>query len=480
MSVQSQRLVIVERSLERIRVGLDADGYDLLLALVGPSGMEILQVAIRAREGACEDCLVPKPIFRGILAAALEGVVQQDALDIIYPGEDMPMAGEGAFAAAGFVPDVADVGANGSRFTSRRYEVDDWEAVQRLALEQGWADGLPIVPPTPARVQEHLDAAGLAPDAVIGRAEERDVDFVAEMVAINAVMAGASPEHMRVLVAAIEAVCDPRFKFNHLASLGSPWPLFLVSGPIVEELGLHHSLYLFGPDAHVNSRLSRAFSLSMRNIAHASNSGIQRGQWGNPIRWQCFVGESPDSPWPPLHTERGMPVKASVVTAVSTYPGTPNQISTVDPAPERMLDALCHSMAHWGGAQATRGTYVVMMGPHHAEWFLEQGWSRADVRRYVVENTTATIADLKRRGAWGIGVGEMPPEFFEIQAGDEESTISIFQSNGDLDQYVWIGSAVEERDVDVIIVVTGGDAGRRMGFAVPYQLSTNPVSRRIR
>lgn len=363
-------------------------------------------------------------------------------------------------------------------FRSKRHVVDDLEAMQELCGEQGWGDGLPVIPPTPQRVQEFLDAARLTPDTIVARAPERNVVFVAESVAVNAVMAGARPEQMPVLVAAIEAVCDPRFKFNHLASLGSPWPLFIVSGPIVKELGLHTDIYPFGPESPPCSQLSRAFSLSLRNIAYAATGGIQRGQWGNPVRWQAFIGDDPSSAWGPMHTDRGFPEDASVLTAASIEPGAPYQIKTGDPEPERMLDALCDATAGWGAALWCRGTYVVLIGPHQAEWLSEKGWTRSDVRRYVLENTKATVADLKRRGAWG-HVEDILPEQMSVQPGDETTNVYLFKDNEDLDQYVWARSARENRECDVLIAVAGGDAGRRFSIGIPYEFSTNPVSRAI-
>lgn len=363
-------------------------------------------------------------------------------------------------------------------FRATRHQVDDIEAMQQLCREQGWGDGLPVLPPTPERVAEFLDAAGLAPETVVATAPERNVKFVAESVAVNAVMAGGRPEQMPVLVAAIEAVCDPHFKFNHLASLGSPWPLFIVSGPIVEDLGLHADIYPFGPESSACAQLSRAFSFSLRNIAYARTGGIQRGQWGNPVRWQAFIGDDPGSAWGPMHTERKFAEDASVLTAASIEPGAPYQIKTTDPEPERMLDALCDATAGWGAALWCRGTYVVLVGPHHAAWLSENGWSRADVRRYVLDHTKATVADLKKREAWG-HVEDIPPELREPRPGDEKTDVYLFKDNPGLDQYVWARSAREDRECDVLIAVAGGDAGRRFSIGIPYEFSTNPVSRVI-
>src|SRR5437867_920995 len=109
---------------------------------------------------------------------------------------------------------------------SEQIDVADERAAMEYAWEHGWTDGLPIVAPTPERVATFLDYAKLAPDALIGEYRVRNRGITAEKVAINAVMAGCKPEYLPVVIAAIEAVTDPVFKLNHIASTSSPWPAF--------------------------------------------------------------------------------------------------------------------------------------------------------------------------------------------------------------------------------------------------------------
>src|SRR5581483_11455363 len=115
-----------------------------------------------------------------------------------------------------------------SRLSSARLHFDDALAAIEHYLDRGWTDGLPIVPPTEDRVAAFLDAAGLAPDRILGENRTRRRVVPAEKVAINAVMAGCRPEYMPVVVAALEALCDEAFHLHLTASLSGSAPLVIV------------------------------------------------------------------------------------------------------------------------------------------------------------------------------------------------------------------------------------------------------------
>src|SRR3712207_5211914 len=90
--------------------------------------------------------------------------------------------------------------------------------VQEHFFEQGWTDGLPIVPPTPDRVFDMLTGAGVTdPDQVVGVVPQRGVAVTVEHAAINAVMAGCRPDYFPIVLAALGAVLDPAFN-PHTAS----------------------------------------------------------------------------------------------------------------------------------------------------------------------------------------------------------------------------------------------------------------------
>ena len=70
--------------------------------------------------------------------------------------------------------------------------------------EQGWSDGLPLVPPTPARVKHMLTGTARNPDEILGHCAPMYGEVSIEKVAINAVMAGCGRRHLRIVLAAVE------------------------------------------------------------------------------------------------------------------------------------------------------------------------------------------------------------------------------------------------------------------------------------
>ena len=123
------------------------------------------------------------------------------------------------------------------RLQSTAYEVSDTVEAIEFYFEKGWTDGLPVIPPTEGSIRAMLEAVGLDPGEEVAFIENRQVSVTAEKVAINAVMAGCKPEYMPVVVAAVEAIGDPRYGYHGPAtSTGGSAVFMLVNGPIAREL----------------------------------------------------------------------------------------------------------------------------------------------------------------------------------------------------------------------------------------------------
>jgi hypothetical protein len=366
--------------------------------------------------------------------------------------------------------------------TSGRHSANGLAAALDYAYEAGWSDGLPIVPPTEAVVRPFLNFMNKKPADIIVDIAERGRTITAEKLAINSAMAGCRPEYLPVIIAALEAMADSRFRFNHLASQGSPWPLIVVNGPIIKQIGLNSGAYVFGPGCRANATIARAVSLVLRNCAGAKYEDVQRGTFGNPIRWAACIAENEETGWTPLHVQRGFAAEESTVTVVSTYPGSPSSVSVnlFGEDPERMLDGVCHAIASWGGGQWIRGTYALLVGPLHVGLFQKANWTKADVLRYIVDNTRSSVADLKYRGAWGNMNSGTDIGSLAIKPGDSDTYLYLFKENPELDKYLFLKSATEDREISVMIIVTGGDSGARVAITVPYQFSTTAVTKAVR
>lgn len=154
--------------------------------------------------------------------------------------------------------------------TSRHFEADDFLAAQELFLERGWTDGLPVIPPTPELVESMLTHTSRASDEVVGEIPERRRAVTAEKIAINAVMAGCAPEYMPVVVAAVEAMCDPASgPHGPTASTRGAGLLLIVNGPPVLALGINSGGNVFGPGVRANATIGRALRLIIMNCAGA-------------------------------------------------------------------------------------------------------------------------------------------------------------------------------------------------------------------
>src|SRR5437867_3974427 len=113
------------------------------------------------------------------------------------------------------------------------------EAVLAYVEAQGWGDGLPVIPPTEARVQAMLDGTPLPPAHVVGVVEPRRGEATVEKIAVNAVLAGCTPAYLPAVIAAVEAVCEPQFNLYALnTTTCCATPALMVNGPGRRVLGV--------------------------------------------------------------------------------------------------------------------------------------------------------------------------------------------------------------------------------------------------
>ena len=358
---------------------------------------------------------------------------------------------------------------------STRVSLDDEYAVMQHFWEQGWTDGLPIVAPTPDRVEVFVAAAGLEPEAMVGAYQTRATALTAEKLAVNAVMAGCKPEYMPVLVAAFEGLTDPAYRMNHMASLGSPWPLIIVNGPIVKEIGMTTGQYVMGGGNHANATIGRAVSLTMANCFGAKVGGVQRGCLGNPNRWSFCIAENEDTPWTPLHAQRGFQAEESAVTVFGSMNGFDQFVTPNFNEPVFLCELMAQRIAN---GFFTLGSYVVVMAPTYQQHFLDAGWSKDDVRDYLLKHVKRSVRSLKIDGRWeryGTRLSSQPPV---VEPGDENRFVHMRHDEA-YRKILW-QDAEWPRKMDFLIVIAGGEAGNFGGYLAPYPLATEPVTKKVR
>ena len=181
--------------------------------------------------------------------------------------------------------DCGPAGCSVDWLTSDRIEVeDDICAFTDFSLAQGWGDGLPLVPPTESRVRSFLAENDRYPDELIARMPDGS-DCTIEKIVINAVMAGAPPASLELLVAAIEAVSDPDFELYGVNAPTAPvFPAFVVHGPVRQALDIPFSYGCAGGVATKANAIGRAIRLIMRNVAGQVAGVTSQTTFGSPGR----------------------------------------------------------------------------------------------------------------------------------------------------------------------------------------------------
>jgi hypothetical protein len=274
---------------------------------------------------------------------------------------------------------------------------DDLEAFNAYALEQRWSDGLPLIPPTEARVERMLAGYEGAYDAVVAKLPVEDAECTVEKIAINAVMAGCKPTYMPLLIAVVQAVADPAFNLTGIQGTTNPVaPLIIVNGPIRRRLGINCTYGCFGPGWQANATIGRTLRLLLINVGGGIPGGRDMAVMGQPAKYTMCVGENEeDSPWEPLHVERGLQPQQSAVTVVGIS-GCFNILGTSQP--EAMLREIADALAFVGSNDYRfAGQPTCALNPNHALALHRGGYGKARIQQELFELSKKPIRVFSSR-----------------------------------------------------------------------------------
>jgi hypothetical protein len=316
------------------------------------------------------------------------------------------------------------------------FEVEDAFEANELFQRSGWTDGLPIVAPTPERVAEFLEAAGLMAEDLIGTEIVRQRRISAAKVAINAVMAGCLPGYMPVLVATLQALCQPEYSLHGASSsTGGSAPLLIVNGPIRTELGMQALHSVFATNNRANASIGRAIRLVLINVLGTIPGYMDRSTLGHPGKLTfCIAEDEEDSPWLPLAQERGVPPGTSAVTVMASE--SPHQVLnewTHDP--RELLETVAAAIrANMLTYSIWAGNYALIIPRQQREVLVAAGWQKQDIREFIFESARVVRRQWREVGKAAIAA-----------RGDEDRIYTALRSPDDL-----------------LVVSAGGPAG---GFA---------------
>lgn len=218
----------------------------------------------------------------------------------------------------GLTQPLNDQDRNGLTFertTPRLCEPATEEALHQQFLDNNWTDKLPVVLPTLERVAAMLKHTSRRPDEVVGHHAathfREEWECTVEQVAVNAVMAGARPEYLPVILAIASTGASARG-----SSTSSMAGMVVVNGPVRKEINMNAGTGAMAPYNHANATIGRAFGLLSQNLQGGSVPGdTYMGSMGNALAYASptFAENEERSPWEPLHVQRGFKPEQSVV-----------------------------------------------------------------------------------------------------------------------------------------------------------------------
>ena len=322
--------------------------------------------------------------------------------------------------------------------TSRIVFKGDLEEVTLFFYKRGWGDGLPIVPPTEKAVEEMLTGTDLPSDYVVDRIMPRLGKATVEKIAINAVMAGALPTYMPLLIAGVQALMDPKSYFGTWGvSTSSFAPFWVINGPVRNDLNIIGGSGALSPGDIANAAIGRAMGLITKNIGGIRKGIEDMGVIGNPAKYSMVLAENEEeSPWEPLHVEQGFNKKESTVSLCFN-----NAFSLIWPYgtdDKGVLTGVIYNVL-----PGRRGLFCLILPPAHAKTLAANGWTKKQIKVFISEY--ARVPAYRQGGGMHPGsyLGVLPKERLPM---NPEDPVAIF----------W--------EPDWIRVIVAGGPGNFMGL----------------
>ena len=307
------------------------------------------------------------------------------------------------------------------------------EEVNRFFYRRGWTDGLPIIPPTEEAIQEMLTGTDLPADYLLGKLQSRLGKATVEKIAINAVMAGALPTYMPVLIAGTINLLESEQGFNGFTtygfSTGSWSPFWVISGPIRNQLNINNSSGAFSPGNIANATIGRAMGLIIKNIGGVRKGIEDMGVMGNPMKYTMVIAENEEeSPWEPLHVEYGLKKEDSAISLnfphvyIQHYPGGSDAESIL----KSVIDNFTRGMR-----------YTIVFNPQTAKNIAREGFTKEKIKKYITERKLVPAVQPKNQ----LGYRGMPGDSKSPSLQDKPEMVPLI------------------KDYRVIRIIVGGGPG---------------------
>jgi hypothetical protein len=254
------------------------------------------------------------------------------------------------------------------------------QEVNRFFYLRGWTDGLPVIPPTEEAVAEMLTGTDLPAGHIVAELEPRLGKATVEKIAINAVMAGALPTYMPLLIAGVKALDKHPMADMWAVSTGSWSPFWVVNGPIRNDLHINNGFGALSPGDIANAAIGRALGLITKNIRGVRKGVEDMGVFGNPGKYSMVIAENEeDSPWAPLHVDHGFRKEDSTISL--SFPNNYLQLVCYGTDIKGILSTMIYNVM-----PGMMGMLDIMLTPAVAKSLAGSGWTKEDVKNFVLEN----------------------------------------------------------------------------------------------
>jgi len=303
----------------------------------------------------------------------------------------------------------------------------------RRAIEyyysQGWTDGLPVVPPIQEFVDEFLATTDQDPGKVILTQDHLNRECTIRHAAINAVMAGCKPEYFPVLLGILDAFHSGGGGMGLMQSTTGQAQMVVLNGPIRNELEINCRENIFGPGDRANSTIGRAIRLIGLNVLGIRPHEFDQSTQGTPLKYACVIGENEEeSPWEPLHVERGFDPAVSTATIQMVRSDLHVEHRSTQ-SPEEIMNTIADSMSYAGGIYEAppynrNNGSVIVMGPEHANIIAAKGWKKQEVKQYLWQRFGKTKGQLRSYGKI-IGLEEFSDDDFIHSTGSVDNLLLV-------------------------------------------------------
>jgi hypothetical protein len=339
------------------------------------------------------------------------------------------------------------------------------EDINKIFFAKGLSLGLPIIPPTPERVQEMLKGTSRRPDEVLGLVPPRMGVLTVELVATHAAMAGCKPGYMPVLIAALEALLDPRANWRGATTTtATSAALIIVNGPIVDQIGIGSRQGAAGAENHANATIGYAINLIADIVGGSKPPSPDKSTLGGPADFVCWIfgeneGKLPEG-WQPYHVDRGFKRTDSVVTLMGVYPPVDN-IDHWSTTPEEHIEWWAHlitPLLSIGGpcwVTQMEQPHIMGLGPEHAQLLAGAGWTKDRVRKAFWEKARIPFS------AWPEGC---------------PNTDLLVKKFGPVNPDTLIPITLRPEEIQIVIA---GGSGKHSHFFPPFP-GCFPVSKQVK